>query len=499
MTVMTYWQAARFLDCSTFGAIQPEIEELQQGGSNNWIEHQLSLAPSYHVPQFLQKTTNTSYWSEYRQGAWIDQALGAEDQLRQRVAFALSQLLVVSSKDTGLSDEHLALTAYYDILVKHALGSYRELLYEVSRSPVMGIFLTSVDNLSYTASGSSPDENYARELMQLFTIGLIETDLDGAPILDAEGREVETYSDDDVTAMARVFTGWTKDGGSLLDPMVANESWHDTDEKTLLGETLPAGQDTETDLNQALDILVAHPCTAPFVSKFLITKLVTSNPTPAYIRRVAEVFQNTRGDLAAVIRTIISDQEIWRDNGFPPVSRPKDPITHIVSFLRAMKAFSGDPQHGFYPQSVFRDGHGQDILSAPSVFNYFAPDYSPVGPLAEAGLVAPELDGMTWLQLISAGNLVHDYLWEWNDYASNPTDKTKLYIHLSELVNLADNEGVNALITAISLRFFKNRLSTPMETALNHIYTQQTGGNLKDTVRQMLYLAATSPEFRVQE
>jgi len=318
--------ASRLLMQASFGPTDAAIEQvIELGGAAAWVDAQLALPVQRHLPLVKQQYPDEEDIQQGRYVAFWERALRANDQLRQRVAFALSEIMVVSDRSSSIRAHGNLTAAYYDILVDNAFGNFRNLLEDVTLSPAMGVYLSMLGNERPDAvSGRRADENYARELMQLFSIGLVELNIDGT-----ERAGTVTYSQPDVENLARVFTGWSWDknrwdvnprGGwrpdrtSMERPMRAFPERHDTDAKLLLGTTIPAGQTPAADLAMALDILFRHPNVGPFIAKQLIKRLVTSNPSPAYVRRVATVFNNNgdgeRGDLGAVVRAILLDQSI---------------------------------------------------------------------------------------------------------------------------------------------------------------------------------------------
>jgi len=328
------------------------------------------------------------------------QLISAPDQLRQRVALALLDILVVSIDALNFEWRNFGMAAYMDVLLDHAFGNYRSLLGAITTNAAMANFLTFLNNKA-GYEGSHPDENYARELMQLFTIGLRQLNPDGTEQLGADGNPIDTYSQNDVSQLARVFTGLvlaTKDNSTpdrLREPLVMRGLWNETGSSSFLGHTLPQGGKWRA-INQALDILFAHPNVPPFVSRSLIQRLVASNPTPAYVERVATVFadngQGVRGDLTAVVRAILTDKEA-RDPTFGVANTEKlrDPVQRFTNWARAFKVASPSGQWNFGDLSDPATRLAESPGRSPSVFNFFRPRYSPPNTeISRAGLVAPE-------------------------------------------------------------------------------------------------------------
>jgi uncharacterized protein (DUF1800 family) len=350
-------EAARLLTQATFGPTEAAIQNVVASGSvNGWINSQIAVpvntnAHVGYIDAFIAAVGDAGNNEFYQ--SWWRQSLGGQDQLRQRVAFALSQIFVISLNDPAIDARGAA--SYYDMLTRNALGNYRVLLEDVTMHPMMGRYLTYLANQKEDAAGTrTPDENYAREVMQLMTIGLVELNADGTPRLN-NGAQIPTYTSADIAGLAKVFTGisWyhpaptnnTFFGGSAdpnrsVTPMIFYPNYHSTSEKVFLGTTIPANATVNIggDIDIALDRLFTHPNTGPFISQRLIQQLVTSNPSPAYVGRVAAVFANngsgTRGDLAAVVRAILTDAEA-RDMSTAATStsfgKLREPIIHLAN------------------------------------------------------------------------------------------------------------------------------------------------------------------------
>ncbi len=420
--------AARFLDQATFGATPAEIDELMRIGTAAWIDRQFTLGATSHRAHWEgadaalridnpdaragQDAVFESFWK---------QALTGPDQLRLRVAFALSQIFVISGQDGTVGGQPRAMAAWLDLLGEHAFGSYRTLLERVTLHPLMGSYLSHIRNRKAdAATGRVPDQNYAREVMQLFSIGLVRLNRDGTPQLGPDGQPVETYGPADVAGLSHVFTGfsWACPGapthtgcfnngagaGGATDPdrwiksMVGYPAFHSTEAKTFLGTTIPAQTtaDPAASLRIALDTLAAHPNVGPFIGRQLIQRLVTSNPSPAYVRAVATAFDDNgsgvRGDLKAVIKAVLLHPEARRAGDDGSSGKLREPVHKLAALLRA---FPHDSASG-----AFRIGNtdnpgtslGQTVLRAPSVFNFFRPGFvAPGTQTAAAGLVAPEM------------------------------------------------------------------------------------------------------------
>jgi uncharacterized protein (DUF1800 family) len=422
--------AARFLTQATFGPRRDEIDALTGGDLHAWIDAQIALPNTSHRARTLEELVYTPITGNtppnrplplHRQQAWFYNVLQAPDQLRQRVAFALSELFVVS--DSTLAGDLYAegLANYYDLLGTGAFGSFRTLLEQVSLSPIMGAYLSHLRNAKADpATGTHPDENYAREVMQLFTIGLVHLQPDGTLKLDAQGQPIPTYDINTITETAKVFTGWgfystatnpnfRSAPQNYINPMMVYPAFHEPGAKTLVnGVTLPANLGGTEDLKRTLDALVAHPNAAPFVARHLIQRLVTVNPSPGYVYRVASRF-GTSGDLGAMVRATLTDYEARSPlvAASPGFGKLREPLLRLTAFLRAFRAAA---QSGHYAVN-FNNPEGnlaQASLRSPTVFNFFEPGYVYPGALAAAGLVAPEFQITNDTTAISTPNFFRD-------------------------------------------------------------------------------------------
>ncbi|QXX05880.1 DUF1800 domain-containing protein [Vibrio neptunius] len=418
---MSYNDAVRFLNQTTFGAQPSDISLLSKVGPVAWIESQLNLPPSYLMPrvkqyinaqpqsQFVFASTSFAFWKN---------AIESHDQLRQRMAFALSQIFVVSN---GVGDELTehpeAVASFEDLLIKHAFGNFRTLLEEVTYSPAMGYYLTYLGNVKADPErGNQPDENYARELLQLFTIGVEQLNPDGSPILDTNGQPIETYSNSDVRGLARVFTGLNVDESNTNDkpgeafsvPMtVADEELHSSKEKRFLGTVIPKNTPSKRSITLALDAIFAHPNVGPFISKQLIQRLVTSNPSPAYIARVSSAFdsgsyelapgkvigQGIRGDLSATLMAVLFEAKNHSSVGGRPHSKVREPILRFTHWARAFNVTNIDAEYLFKLwDTSSASSLAQHPYRSPSVFNFYRPGYKAPGTIsAQQNLVAPEM------------------------------------------------------------------------------------------------------------
>ncbi len=480
--------ASRFLSQATFGARSDDILRLVESGNNfsAWINRQIAVAPTFHRQLAQQQGL------VHRMDVWWSAVVDHDDQLRQRMAWALSQILVVSDFPTILRNNQPAMLDYYDLLVRHALGNYRQLLEDVTLSLPMGIYLSMKDSQKYDpATGAHPDENYAREVMQLFTIGLWQLDQSGRRVLKA-GQPIPTYSQKDVEALARIFSGWGsadafKWGSDFTRPMKAWPDYHDSGEKIFLGHLFPAGQTAAQDMQQALDILFNHPNTPPFISRQLIQRFVTSNPSPEYVYRIAAVFKDNgrgvRGDLAAVVRAILLDDEARRPrdaaDAFGKLREPLLKVTHL------WRNYSGKVKAGNYwrPERDFL----QAPMRSPTVFNFYRPDFSPVGELRDAGLEAPEFGITTTTSITTATNTLFSMIFaRWDAQSS---------IDIAPLISIADDP--EKLVDELDLVFLAGAMPESMRDRILGSLLQQSSGP-EQRARDALYLVISSAEYAIQ-
>ena len=401
---ITTTQASRFLSQAAIGYSKADVLNLSDSGVNRWLDGQFTVLRTQKFWDFLvtkgyDAAANINTTNGFDPMVW-SQLMGSGDLLRQRVGLAFLSQWVVGVDGFGGSWRAFAVAAYLDVLWDNAFGNYRDLMEGVSTSAAMGLFLTFLGNAKANpATGSIPDENYARELMQLFTIGLVMLNMDGTPVMSG-GAPVPSYTQADVAQAARVWTGYTyattdnSTPARLRLPMTVNESRHESGATTFLGISIPAGADAATARKLALDGLFAHQNLPPFVSRQLIQHLVTSNPSPAYVGRVAAVFANSggvRGDMKAVIRAILTDAEARDDSQANSTSfgKVREPVVRLVQWAKAFEVTSPTQAWPFGNTSSAANRLGQSPGRAPSVFNWFRPGYAPAG-LQSGDTVAPE-------------------------------------------------------------------------------------------------------------
>jgi uncharacterized protein (DUF1800 family) len=509
--------AVRFLAQSTFGATTAEVDRLKRLGYNNWIEQQFQIPRTSHLdfvlaaypiptPEGVTVTIDPLYRSFWKQ------AITGPDPLRQRMTYALSQILVTSAADAALQNAPHTLASYLDTLSTHAFGNYRDLLEAVTKHPAMGQYLTSLANRG--DNGRVPDENYAREVMQLFSIGLVELNTDGTPKL-VNGNPVDTYGMDDIRGLARVFTGWgwgntgTPDpvngrfGGNnpadpmrRVTPMQFYAQYHSPLEKQFLGVTVPAGTAGPQALKVALDTLFNHPNVGPFLAQRLIQHMVTSNPSPAYVGRVAAAFNNNgkgvRGDLKSTVRAVLFDPEAIAPAAGPNAGKLREPNLRLAAWMRAFGATS---QSGEFRLGVLDNQLGQTPMRAPSVFNFFRPGFVPPNTnLAAADLVAPEFQITHEITVAAYANFIQGVI---QNGIGTGSDVRADYTALNGIADNAD-----ALLARINLMLTGNSLSSATVTSIRDAVNAipMTAGNARQNRTQLaIFLAMTSPEFLVQK
>jgi len=504
---MSEKEAFRLLEQTSFGVRLNDIKAISGNGPELWLSEQMAL-PATFLTDGLNKAKNDR-WNEYI-NVWWRHAVNADDQLRQRVAFALSQIFVISSAN-GLGEEQAGLAHYYDTLLRHSFGNYRELIGEITLSPVMGEYLSMKGNHKPDAElNLRPDENYARELLQLFSIGLSMLNDDGTTINDPDGVPLPTYDQDIVEGFAHVFTGWhfanaehfrwpkNKD---FIDPMVAWPDMHDTGEKTLLnGFTIPAGQSAEKDLNDALDNIANHPNVGPFIVKQLITKLVTSNPSAEYVSDVVQVFNSNadgeRGNLGSTIKAIFMHTEARDGHLKNPdtFGKTKEPLLRITQLWRAF-----EPTDGIHPDFNYAwvsDELQQAPLGSPSVFNFFTPDFSQPGRIRDNGFVSPEFEILDESSMISlTSRLLANSLWSHNYKVVG--DGNRIAINIDREMKLEDNR--DALLDHLDLLLLGGRMSSDLRQEVSSLMDSRDYNNAaSQRIAEAIFLIMSSPEAAIQ-
>lgn len=534
--------ASRFLGQASLGADYELIQEVASLGEANWIDQQFAtpmvsfsdttdMIWDHFVQEYIDQwgadeiVDNQGIFklSIYFRMAWWHNAMHSEDHLRQKVALALSEIFVVSEK-SQLELDGQGLANYYDMLYNNSFGNFRELLEDVTYHPAMGFYLTHLNNEKTDEENNiHPDENYAREVMQLFTIGLYELNQDGSHILDENDNSIPTYDNDDIKEFAKVFTGlgpaeyynvwndisaipivWNNPNNTVPSinlslPMEMFESWHEQGEKYLLNDqVIPPGQSGDEDIADALDNLFNHPNVGPFIGRQLIQRLVKSNPTPEYIERVASAFNDNgdgvRGDMKAVIKAILLDPEARECDWIDEIDSGKmrEPMVRYIQLLKSLNA--GNESGRLWNVGFWLDfAVMQHVLSSPSVFNFFLPDHQPNGPIIDAGLVAPEFQLLTSATSLNYVNLLYIVLLT-DNYMDIATESSMVEIGIPEFnLDLLPEEDRVSLDISDELALVNDPVA--LVNRLDLIYAGGTmSQDAKDTIAETIPLIALFDE-----
>jgi uncharacterized protein (DUF1800 family) len=523
-------EAYRFLNQATFGATEAEAQRLIALGSGGnayarWIDEQLAAPASTELPYVVAAVPNpvpadfnVGSLNVQRQDIWFQNAVRGSDQLRQRVAWALSQTMVVSQ--VTLNNYPLGLASYYDMLARDAFGDFRKLIEDVTLHPMMGVYLSMLGNQKPNpARNIRPDENYARELMQLFTIGLVQLNPDGTTQRDASNQPIPTYDQAVIEGFAHVFTGWKwacstgsppgcnfnntrPTASNQIVAMQAFADQHATEAKRLLSyasavkSSLPPNQAPAQDLADALDNIFNHPNVGPFLARGLIQKLVTSNPSPSYVQRVSAVFDNDgtgkRGNLAAVVRAVLLDDEARDAAGGAASGKVKEPLLRLTQLWRA---YNGAALSGKYLNVNAQTNFGEGPLTAGSVFNFFSPFYAPPGEISDLGLVAPELQIATEYQNTLVAN--YFYVQLFNRSTPNITaGPDTIIVSLEPEVSLAGDPA--ALVAAVAGKLLAGQITDTLRAQTEQQVRATAATSSKQRAAEAVWLISTSPEFAVQ-
>ncbi|SHN43909.1 Uncharacterized conserved protein, DUF1800 family [Duganella sacchari] len=521
-------QASRFLAQASFGPTEKSIAEVAAMGQDAWITAQFAKPRVSHLTTLnglagtIGGAANLTP-NNFLESFW-KQAISGDDQLRQRVTYALSQIFVISTQQDAIYTFPRGVANYYDLLAKNAFGNFRDLLQDVATNPMMGLYLSHLRNEKESAT-RMPDENFAREIMQLMTIGLYELQQDGVMKL-ANGKPIETYTHDDVMGLAKVFTGWCWNGadksearyyGTLRDPfretmpMQVYAQFHSTSEKRFLGRTIGAGSNAADDMKIALDTLFNHRNVGPFIARRLIERLVTSNPSPSYVSRVAMAFNNNgqgvRGDMQAVIRAILMAPEARWGNvpGLTASPKVREPVIRLANWMRAFNVTSKTGRFLMFNTDNPVVYLAQTPMNSPSVFNFYRPGYVPPNSdLALKNLTAPELQIASEPSVIGYVNFMR-YVVTWGTGgASGMPDIVPDYSAERALAYQPE-----ALVDRIKLLVLNGNMSTTLRnqilSALKSI-SEPNPNNAADVavfrdsrVSLAIFLAMVSPEYIVQK
>jgi len=533
-------EAARFILKGSLAATEAEIADIRSVGYVAWLDKQMDIPVSQTGVAWLSSRGYDQVTVDefYNQSTFADymvwnQLIASPDPVRKRLAYALSQFFVVSTNSIEITWRSNAMAAYWDVLNRNALGNFRQLLEDVTLNPAMGVYLSTLDNKKEdTRTGRVPDENYAREVMQLFTIGLNELNNDGSKKIGTTGQPIDTYTNSDVSNLARVFTGYSYDYANLvrtpsvrvpstlvaplesvIRPMTSDttrwsrpqtSSEHSMLEKTFLGTTIPANTDAPTSMKLALDTLFNHPNVGPFFSKQMIQRLVTSNPSAGYVDRVTRIFNNNglgvRGDLRALFKAILLDDEATNAAGLttPTFGKVREPVLRFTQWARNFGATSRTGNWIIANLSNPATSLGQSPLRAPSVFNFYRPGYVPANTaFATNALVAPEFQIVTEVSVAGYINFMASAIGSANG-VNNDVKAT----YTRELAIVSDTA---ALLNRLSLLLSGNQLTdttkATIKAALDATTVTDTSA-LADKERRV-YLATllvfASPDYLIQK
>jgi len=539
--------ASRFLSQASTGPTFEEIQALSTTGLEDWIDQQFAMSIGFNCTEKVEEITaiknaglvNPSFTGPFRNFwdyAFWEYAHTSDDVLRQRVALALSEILVIS-QNSSFTDNAYAFSNYYDMLLEHAFGNYYDLLKAVTFHPAMGLYLTYMNNpkahINDMGQQIYPDENYAREVMQLFTIGLCELEIDGTCKVDANGVPIPTYDNQDIAEFAKIFTGLTWGNSnrfpmdefrfeSIIFPLKMYNEFHEEGPKILLNGTVIPQRNTVdgvADIEDALTNLFQHPNIGPFLGKLLIQRLVTSNPSPAYIERVAKAFYGesqygaTRGDMKAIIKAILLDEEardcaVLSDDSFGKLREP------FNRYLQLCRSFEVSNPNGHYRNAMNRimAYFNQKPFTSPSVFNFFQADYQPIGPIEEANLVAPEFQ-ITNSQTIS-GYMSALNLWLFRDLVvddwgkgfeeeRDPNNHSSL--DFSAELQLTDDDQIPALIERLDLILAHGALSQRSKDLIHRTVLEidiigdeeLIALRRNNRVKMVVFLIMSNPEYLI--
>lgn len=498
-------RASRFLAQATNGATRAEIDSVAAIGESAWLDAQLLAPREQSHWDWLTAQKYNAGEHVYNKLCWTHsawrQGVEGTDLVRQKVALSLLDIFVVSQVGLLLQWPHFAGAAYMDILLTHAFGNFRDLIGAITTSTAMGEYLTYIGSRKQSANGERPDENYAREIMQLFTIGLVELNPDGSNKLGTDGQPIPSYTSNDVSQLARVFTGFmlpSTDASTpeyRRGPLTINPVRNEPGDTTFLGTSIRGGGMAAVDA--ALDVLFQHPNVGPFLARKLIQRLVTSNPSPQYISRVSAAFNDDgagrRGEMKSVLRAILLDAEARQDVAQQPTTfgMLRSPVQRLTAFLRAFRARSSSGQ---WMVGDLRGAIGQTPGFSPSVFNFFQPSYSPSGTeLFNLGLVAPEFQITDEVTTIGYVNTIEKIV-------TSGLSDGDIILNLSDLEALAHN--VDYLIDEVNIRLSAGRISEKIRASV-----KAAVGAINDTLpnfraeraKAAIFLMGSCPDGFIQK
>ena len=515
--------AARFFSQASFGPRSPdEVEALRKSGFEAWLQQQFAMPAASHLAyleRYRALNNDNRASDELSYEAVWQQWLFEDGVLRARMSWALLQVFVISNVAPDIRPH--AMSSYLDMLNRNAFGNYRQLLEEVTLHPAMGYYLNLLESEKENpAKGTHPNENFAREVLQLFSIGLTKLKVDGSAELDAQGRAQPTFDENVVKGFAKAFSGWSygtldnRNANAFHDhddnvealwqtPMQAWTSYHDAGPKTLLnGRVLPAGQTPQQDMKDALDSIFNHANVGPFIARLLIQRLVTSNPSAAYIARVAATFADNgagvRGDLRAVLRAVLLDLDARGDDvaARSAFGKQREPVLRFAQLLRGLNAKSSNGRNAIHYLDGADEALGQSPLLAPSVFNFYASGYRPAGPLAAAGLVAPEFQITSETTVVGSLNFFASVVFG----GGYGWDASQLKLDFAPLLAAAVGDGA-ALIERLDLLCCDLQMSAATRTRLRTLLAALPANDSwqrEQRVKSALLLTLMSPDHVIQ-
>lgn len=539
--------ASRFLGQATLGANFEDIVEVSTIGISKWIDNQLiePIQINYHdkynevFNEALSIINNPAFTfkrHEFQIYTFYEKVMKEDDALRQKLAFALSQIFVISPPNSSLGGRGFGNSSFYDILYEGAFGNFRDMLMNVTMHPSMGVYLSHFQNSKEDRGlGTSPDENYAREIMQLFTIGLYELNNNGTIKTDANGDVIHTYDIKDIQNMSRVFTGLAggerKDGTEALfttffyyfdltQPMKMWDEYHDVTEKNLLDDSvLPPGRLGMADINDAIDFLFNHPNVGPFIGLRLIQHFVKSNPSPEYVNRVATAFNRNhdgiRGDMSSVIRAVLLDPEARECGAInnPKTGRLKQPMERMINLYKGFDVSTPSGKFWYRDDLEILPKLEQGHLSAPTVFNFFTPFYAEQEYVAPNDMVSPEFQILNSTSGIHYLNIVEDalkikpfanrtrpnYVVPASGLAVNNSDVP--FFNFDDEIAVFNNAGLSALIDRIDLILCHGQLTTGTKTIITNTVSDYmmyiNGYDARDAINDVIYFIMTSPDYMI--